>query len=158
MMAATDVTSKMAEVKLDGDAFAAAVAEHKPYYGKRIELFEQYQAKAKAEIEKAKADAVAITVTMPDGAQKKAVKGVTTPLDVAKEISSSLAKKVVVADVDGRAWDLLRPLEGDCALKLFSFDEPEGKDVSGALRDLQPTYPTLALQRQLAALAASCCV
>ncbi|GFH25676.1 AA_TRNA_LIGASE_II domain-containing protein, partial [Haematococcus lacustris] len=48
---------------------------------------------------------------------------------IAKEVSSSLAKKVVVADVDGRPWDLTRPLEGDCALKLFSFEDAEGKEA-----------------------------
>lgn len=31
--------------------------------------------------------------------------------------------------VDGSTWDLTRPLEGDCALQLLSFDDPEGKEV-----------------------------
>ncbi len=112
-----------------GDPFAAALAERKPYYEKRIQLFLQYQERAKAALEAAKAANEPIAVTMPDGKQRQAVKGVTTPMDVAKEISPGLAKKVVVADVDGKPWDLTRPLEGDCALKLFSFDDPEGKDV-----------------------------
>ncbi len=99
----------------------------------RIELFEQYQARAKAAVEEARAAAVPITVTLPDGSQKQGIKGATTPMDVAKEISSSLAKKVVVADVDGKPWDLTRPLTGDCALKLYSFDDPEGKDVGRVL-------------------------
>ena len=34
-----------------------------------------------------------------------------------------------MAKVDGREWDLLRPLEGDCALQLLGFDSPDGKDV-----------------------------
>jgi threonyl-tRNA synthetase len=71
-----------------------------------------------------------ITLTLPDGKQRKAIKNVTTPLEVAKDISSGLAKKVVVAEVDGKSWDLARPLEEDCVIKLFSFDDPEGKDVS----------------------------
>ena len=69
-------------------------------------------------------------MVLPDGKTKHGIKGVTTPMDIAKEISTSLAKKVVVADVDGAAWDLMRPLEGDCAIKLFSFEDAEGKDVS----------------------------
>jgi hypothetical protein len=112
------------------DPFATAVASKQPYYAKRIQLFEQYAARTRAAVETAKAEAVGIIVTMPDGKQRSATKGVTTPMDIAKEVSSSLAKKVVVADVDGMPWDLLRPLEGDCALKLFGFDDPEGKDVS----------------------------
>lgn len=62
-------------------------------------------------------------------AEKPGVKGVTTPLDVATAISKGLAKKVVVAKVDGAVWDLTRPLEGDCALQLLSFDDAEGKEV-----------------------------
>lgn len=31
--------------------------------------------------------------------------------------------------VDGNAWDMTRPLEGSCALQLFSFDDAEGKEV-----------------------------
>jgi threonyl-tRNA synthetase len=117
-----------------GDPFAAAVAERKPYYEKRIALFEQFQQRQKAQIEEARAAAVPINITLPDGKQKQGIKGVTTPMEVAKEISASLAKKVVVADVDGKPWDLLRPLQGDCALKLFGFDDPEGKDVGGRVQ------------------------
>ncbi|KAG2502057.1 hypothetical protein HYH03_000551 [Edaphochlamys debaryana] len=114
----------MAEVKV-----ADPVADRLPYYKKRVEVFEQFYAREQAKIEAAKAANVAIKVIMPDGKERAAVKDVTTPMDVAKEISASLAKKVVVADVDGQAWDLMRPLEGDCALKLFSFDDAEGRDA-----------------------------
>jgi threonyl-tRNA synthetase len=51
-------------------------------------------------------------------------------LDVAAGISKSLAKKVVVAKVDGaHVWDAFRPLEGDCALQLLSFDDPDGRET-----------------------------
>lgn len=53
----------------------------------------------------------------------------TTPMDIANSISKSLGKKCVVAKVDGDVWDLQRPLEGDCALQLLSFNDPEGKEV-----------------------------
>ncbi len=66
----------------------------------------------------------------PPRAEKPGIKGVTTPLDIATQISKGLAKKTVVAKVDGATWDLTRPLEGDCALQLLSFDDPEGKEVS----------------------------
>lgn len=70
-----------------------------------------------------------IAITMPDGAERKGVRGVTTPLDVANEISKSLAKNSVVAKVNGEIWDLFRPLEKDCRLELFPFDTPEGQEV-----------------------------
>ena len=71
-----------------------------------------------------------LQITLPDGSTKAAVKGVTTPLDIANQLSKSLAKKVVVADVDGGKWDLFRPLERDCRMQLFTFDDAKGKDVS----------------------------
>ncbi|GLC55278.1 hypothetical protein PLESTB_000967300 [Pleodorina starrii] len=108
---------------------ASPVAEKLPYYNKRVEVFDQFYARELAKLEAARAAGEQIKVIMPDGKEKHAVKGVTTPMDIAKEISASLAKKVVVADVDGQPWDLLRPLEGDCALKLFSFDDAEGRDA-----------------------------
>lgn len=110
-------------------AFAEAVKERQPYYKKRIDLFEQYHAREEAAIEAAKAANVPIKVTLPDGAAKEGIKGATTPLDIANQISKSLAKKVVVAKVDGDEWDLFRPLEGDCNISLHTFDEPEGKEV-----------------------------
>ena len=64
-------------------------------------------------------------------AEKPGIKGVTTPMDVALGISKGLAKKVVVAKVDGATWDMARPLQGDCALQLLSFEDPEGKEVRG---------------------------
>lgn len=140
------------------DPVAAAVAERKPYYEKRIKLFEQYAERQKAVVESAKEANVQITVILPDGKSKNAVKSVTTPLDIAKEISAGLAKKVVVADVDGRPWDLTRPLEDDCALKLFTFDDPEGKDVSVWLGWIQPCVQHVACRHTvLYGIHAICC-
>jgi hypothetical protein len=124
------VAAAVQGLSLEGGAtFQEIVNAKKPYYSKRVELFEQYRARDVAAVEAAKAANVPITVVLPDGAKKSGIKGVTTPLDVANDISKSLAKKVVVAKVDGEEWDLFRPLEGDCALSLHNFDDPEGKEV-----------------------------
>lgn len=132
---AAAVTEKMAEIKVKEDAksFEEIVAEKKPYYQKRIDLFEQYHARSQEEIAAAKEASVPITVVLPDGAKKAGVKGATTPLDIAMGISKGLAKKVVVAKVDGNEWDVFRPLEGDCALQLCNFDDDAGKEVSTQL-------------------------
>ena len=79
-----------------------------------------------------------IKITLPDGSEKSAVRNVTTPLEIANSLSKSLAKKVVVADVNGSKWDLFRPLEGDCSLQLFTFEDPKGKDVSFPCDALYP--------------------
>lgn len=60
---------------------------------------------------------------------KEGKKWNTTPFDVAKEISKSLASKAVIAKVDGVLWDMGRPLEGNCKLELFTFDSDEGRDT-----------------------------
>eukprot|EP00892_Ulva_mutabilis_P000666 jgi/Ulvmu1/105/UM001_0109.1 len=108
------------------DAF---VAEKQPFYAKRIELFEKYLQREQERLEAAKAAAVPIKVVLPDGSEKEAIKGATTPMDIAKGISNSLGKKVVSAHVDGKEWDINRPLIGDCALKLFSANDEEGMDT-----------------------------
>ena len=105
------------------------VDEKQPYYARRIELFDKYHKRETDKVEQAKAADVKVKVVLPDGTEKEGVKGATTPMDVARGISGGLAKKVVLAHVDGREWDVNRPLVGDCALKLFSADTDEGLDV-----------------------------
>ncbi|KIZ00239.1 threonyl-tRNA synthetase [Monoraphidium neglectum] len=99
------------------------------FYQKRIALFEQFYEREQQRVEEARKAAVPIKVVLPDGAIKEAIKGATTPLDVANEISKSLGKKVLVATVDGEVWDAFRPLEADCALQLLTWDEPDGKET-----------------------------
>ena len=99
------------------------------YYEKRIRLFEQFHERELTKLERAREDAVPLKVTLLDGTEKEGIKNVTTPLDVAGLLSKSLAKKSVVAKVDGREWDLTRPLERDCTLQLFGFETAEGKEV-----------------------------
>mmetsp|Transcript_6588 Transcript_6588/g.15852 ORF Transcript_6588/g.15852 Transcript_6588/m.15852 type:complete len:714 (-) Transcript_6588:254-2395(-) len=126
----TAVADLSVKEKLDKDAFfKSRLDERMPYYQKRVELFEKYLEREQAKIEAAKASGESIKIIMPDGAERAGIKGVTTPLDVAREISSSLAKKCIVAKVDGSSWDMARPLEGDCALQLLSFDDPDGKET-----------------------------
>ncbi|OAY85551.1 Threonine--tRNA ligase, mitochondrial 1 [Ananas comosus] len=94
---------------------------------KRIRLFEAIQAKQAAERQSIGGDP--IKITLPDGAVKEGKKWITSPMDIAKEISSGLAASALIAQVDGTLWDMTRPLEGDCELKLFKFDSNEGRDT-----------------------------
>ncbi|KAM1763763.1 hypothetical protein ACFX14_003078 [Malus domestica] len=50
-------------------------------------------------------------------------------IDVAKDISKSLASSAVITKVNGELWDMARPLEYDCELKLFKFEDDEGCDT-----------------------------
>ncbi|KNC46594.1 threonyl-tRNA synthetase [Thecamonas trahens ATCC 50062] len=118
--------------KKKGGAKGKAVkplAETPAYVDKRIELFEA--AKARQDEWRAGLPDVEIEVKMPDGAvfsKFPVLCHKTTPMEIVKAISSSLAKQVVVASADGAPWDLHRPLEGpvEC-LKFHKFDSEEGK-------------------------------
>ena len=60
---------------------------------------------------------------------KEGKKWVTTPLDIAKEISKNLAANALIAKVNGVLWDMTRPLEADCELQIFKFEDDEGRDT-----------------------------
>lgn len=66
---------------------------------------------------------------MPDGKVKEGTKWKTSPFDIAKEISKSLASNALIAKVNGILWDMNRPLEEHCNLALFTFDTDEGRDT-----------------------------
>jgi len=95
----------------------------------RLEQWDIVSSKRQAESDAAGGEKKAIKVTLPDGKVVEGVAGVTTPMEIAKGISNSLAERIIVAKVDGQARDLLRPLTSDCSLELCDFDSPEGQHV-----------------------------
>eukprot|EP00455_Lapot_gusevi_P049991 TRINITY_DN718_c0_g1_i1.p1 TRINITY_DN718_c0_g1~~TRINITY_DN718_c0_g1_i1.p1 ORF type:complete len:762 (+),score=325.80 TRINITY_DN718_c0_g1_i1:65-2287(+) len=68
-----------------------------------------------------------ISISLPDGNIVQGTSYETTPLDVASGISKGLAARMIVAKVDGKVWDLTRPLERSCSLVLCDFNTEEGK-------------------------------
>lgn len=71
---------------------------------------------------------MSISLQFPDGAERSYDDGV-TPLAVAEGISKSLAKKVVAAKIDGKWWDLARPLEQSGKFELVTRDSADGLEV-----------------------------
>ena len=57
----------MAELAVTDSDFAGRVAERKPFFERRIELFTQYKARQTEAIEAAKAAKFPIRVVLPDG-------------------------------------------------------------------------------------------
>ncbi|XP_034684076.1 threonine--tRNA ligase, mitochondrial 1-like [Vitis riparia] len=94
---------------------------------KRIAVFESIKAQQIAHRQSISGDS--IKITLPDGTVKEGKKWATTPLDIAREISKGLASNALISQVNGVLWDMSRPLEGDCELKLFTFDSDEGRDT-----------------------------
>lgn len=69
-----------------------------------------------------------INITLPDGSVKQ-FEGNVTPLDVAKSISEGLARNVLCASIDGNVVELSRTISQDCALKLYTWNDAEGKQT-----------------------------
>lgn len=69
-----------------------------------------------------------ITVTLPDGSAREYPVGVPL-LDIAKSISSRLAKEALAAKADGQLVDLTRSLDRDAAVQFLTFDDEEGRQV-----------------------------
>lgn len=69
-----------------------------------------------------------IKITLPDGHTREYEAG-TTSMDIAKSISEGLARKVLVAEVNGEVWDLSRPIHTDASFKLLTWDDTHGKST-----------------------------
>src|ERR1051326_5504398 len=69
-----------------------------------------------------------IEITLPDGSKQPVPPG-TTPIDIAKKISSRLADAAIVAKVNGDLYDLTRPIENDATLQILTEKNPEALQV-----------------------------
>lgn len=68
------------------------------------------------------------TLTFPDGAARDYDAGVTA-LEIAKSISSGLAKKVLAVKLDGVLLDARHPIESDAKIELVTAKDPEGLEL-----------------------------
>ncbi|MEL6949652.1 MAG: threonine--tRNA ligase [Pseudomonadota bacterium] len=69
-----------------------------------------------------------VNITLPDGSVR-AYDGPVDPLTIAKEISGSLAKAAVAAQVDGQDWDLTRTIDRDASVAIVTRDSEAGLEV-----------------------------
>jgi len=67
-----------------------------------------------------------IKITFPDGSVREYENGV-TGYQIAESISSRLAQDVLAISVNGETRDLNRAINEDAAIKLFKFEDEEGK-------------------------------
>ncbi len=67
-----------------------------------------------------------LKITFPDNSVKEFESGI-TPLQIAESISPRLAQDVLAASVNGQEWDLSRPITEDAEIKLFKWEDAEGK-------------------------------
>ena len=87
-----------------------------------------------------------IKVTFPDGSVREYAQGV-TGLQIAESISPRLAQEVLAVGVNGETRDLMRPIDEDASVKLYKWDDEEGKHaywhssahlMAEALQELYP--------------------
>lgn len=87
-----------------------------------------------------------INITFPNNDVKQYESGV-TPYDIAQSISPRLAQDILAASVNGQEWDITRPITEDASIKLFKWDDAEGKHafwhssahlLAEALQELYP--------------------
>ena len=69
-----------------------------------------------------------IKITFPDSSVKEYKSGITS-LEIAKKISNSLAKKILVASFNGVHVDLSLKLTCDGSIKFFTWEDSEGKST-----------------------------
>lgn len=67
-----------------------------------------------------------VKITFPDGSVREFESGV-TGYQIAESISSRLAQDVLAISVNGETRDLNRAINEDAAIKLFKFEDEEGK-------------------------------
>ncbi|PKP04400.1 MAG: threonine--tRNA ligase [Bacteroidetes bacterium HGW-Bacteroidetes-6] len=67
-----------------------------------------------------------IKITLPDGSVREFEQAV-NGMDIARSISEGLARNVLAVKVNDEVWDLNRMIESDSRVKLFTWDNEEGK-------------------------------
>lgn len=97
------------------------------YIQDRIALWDKLKAEADAAI--AAKVPTPIQITLPDGKIVEGNSWRTSPFDIASGISAGLAENTVIAKVNGKLWDLDRPLEESCSLQLLKFDDEDAQKV-----------------------------
>lgn len=69
-----------------------------------------------------------INITFPDGAVRQYEKG-SSALDIAKQISEGLARKILAAEVNNEVWDATRPINNNAEIKFLTWDDDKAKST-----------------------------
>ncbi|XP_034076522.1 threonine--tRNA ligase 1, cytoplasmic-like isoform X9 [Gymnodraco acuticeps] len=99
------------------------------FVAERLGLYEQLKRESDALLEERAKNSKPISVELPDGGKVEARAWVSTPYQLACNISQGLADNAVISRVNGELWDLDRPLEHDCSLEILRFDNEDAQAV-----------------------------
>jgi threonyl-tRNA synthetase len=67
-----------------------------------------------------------INITLPDGSLREFPRGA-TGMDVAAGIGRGLARDALAISVDGKVWDLFRPIPEDASIRIHTWKDDEAK-------------------------------
>ena len=69
-----------------------------------------------------------VNVTLPDGKVLTFAKGV-SGADIAASIGPGLAKAALAIQIDGKIWDITRPIEEDAGIRIITRKDPEALEL-----------------------------
>ena len=69
-----------------------------------------------------------VNITLPDGKVLTFTRGV-TGAEIAAAIGPGLAKAALIVEVNGKQWDLFRPIEQDAKLRVITRKDPEALEL-----------------------------
>jgi threonyl-tRNA synthetase len=69
-----------------------------------------------------------VTMTLPDGKAMTFAKGV-TGAEIAAAIGPGLAKAALIIMIDGKEWDLFRPIEHNAKIRIITKKDPESLEL-----------------------------
>jgi len=69
-----------------------------------------------------------VRITLPDGKAMTFARGV-TGAEIAAAIGPGLAKAALVLELDGKEWDLFRPIEHDAKIRIITRKDPEALEL-----------------------------
>ena len=69
-----------------------------------------------------------VNITLPDGKVLNFTRGV-TGAEIAAVIGPGLAKAALIVEVNGKQWDIFRPIEEDAKLRVITRKDPEALEL-----------------------------
>ncbi len=72
-----------------------------------------------------------VNITLPDGKVLTFARGV-TGAEIAAAIGPGLAKAALIVEVNGKQWDIFRPIEQDAKLRVDHAERPRGAGADPA--------------------------
>ncbi|XP_077448931.1 threonine--tRNA ligase 1, cytoplasmic [Stigmatopora argus] len=124
-----DDKKKEKQTKQQSNGTAKGTNGWPAFVDERLGLYVELKKESDALQAKKALDGKSITVELPDGRQVTGTSWVSTPYQLACDISQGLADTAVISRVNGELWDLDRPLERDCSLEILRFDNEDAQAV-----------------------------